>query len=98
MLKQPQYQPIQVADQVMVIWAVTNGMLDEIEIERIREWEAGFMDYMREQRSEIRAAIRETGTLDDETEKKLKQAVQEYNRRFHVEQGTARGEPSAAGA
>ena len=84
--------------QVAVIWAVTNGLLDEIEIEAIREWEAGFIDYMREQRSEIRAAIQETGKLDEETEKKLREAVEEYNRRFHVEHGTAPEEPVEAGA
>jgi F-type H+-transporting ATPase subunit alpha len=86
-LKQPQYKPVPVADQVTVIWAVTNGLLDEIPIEQIREWEEGFVDYMREQRSEIRDAIHQTGKLEEDTEQNLRDAVEEYNRRFRSEHG-----------
>ncbi|MFO7894384.1 MAG: F0F1 ATP synthase subunit alpha [Longimicrobiales bacterium] len=99
-LKQPQYEPVPVTDQVTVIWAVTNGLLDEIPIERIRDWETGFVEYMREQRSEIRSQVQETGKLEEEAEQKLRDAVEEYNRRFHAEHGTAEEaeEPAAAGA
>ncbi len=86
-LKQPQYAPVPVEDQVTVIWTVTNGHLDEIPVEKLREWETGFVDFMREQRSEIREAISQTGKLEEETEAKLKDAVQEYNRRFKSEHG-----------
>jgi F-type H+-transporting ATPase subunit alpha len=97
-LKQPQYQPMPVADQVTGIWAVTNGLLDEIEIEDIRDWETGFVDYMRQQRSEIRSAVQQTGKLEEETERQLREAVMEYNRRFNAERGRATAEAAAADA
>jgi F-type H+-transporting ATPase subunit alpha len=95
-LKQPQYDPRRVADQVAVIWAVTNGLLDEIEVDRIPEWEAGFLDFMSEQRSELRNTIQETGKLEDETVEGLRSAVEEYNRRFQSEHAGAAAPAGAA--
>jgi F-type H+-transporting ATPase subunit alpha len=52
-LKQPQYSPLSVEEQVMVIYAVTNGHLDAIPVSRIREWERGFLDYTRTQYPQV---------------------------------------------
>jgi F-type H+-transporting ATPase subunit alpha len=84
-LKQPQYDPRPVADQVMVIWAVTNGKLDQVPVERISDWEEGFLAFMSEQRSELRNTLQETGKLDDETLDGLTKAVEEFTRRFQSE-------------
>ncbi len=94
-LKQPQYQPMPVEHQVMVIYAVTNGYLDDIEIEKIREWEAGFHEYLRNQRPEIGQAIRESGALEDETAGKLEAAIEDYNQSFTEQHAAA---PAEAGA
>ncbi|MFP4622913.1 MAG: F0F1 ATP synthase subunit alpha [Gemmatimonadota bacterium] len=94
-LKQRQYDPMVVEQQVMVIYAVTNGYLDEIAVERIRDWEAGFHEYMETQRPEIGKAIRETKQLDDEAIEKLKAAIQDYNRSF-AERTPGAGAPATA--
>jgi F-type H+/Na+-transporting ATPase subunit alpha len=92
-LKQPQYDPMRVQHQVMVLYAVTNGYLDEVPIERLQEWEAGFHEFVRDQRPDIGRAILETGALGDETVEKLKAALDEYNARFA--HGGAAAEPNA---
>jgi F-type H+-transporting ATPase subunit alpha len=48
-LKQGQYQPMPVEQQVMIIFAVTNGFIDDVEVSQVREWEAGFHAYMKAQ-------------------------------------------------
>ncbi len=81
-LKQSQYSPMPVQHQVMVIYAVTNGYLDDVPVGQIQRWEAGFHEFLREQRPEIGRAIRESGTLSDETTAKLETAIEDYNSRF----------------
>jgi F-type H+/Na+-transporting ATPase subunit alpha len=84
-LKQRQYDPMPVEHQVMVLYAVTNGYLDKIAIEDIQRWEAGFHEFMREQRPDVGRAIRASGKLDDEMTEKLKAALEDYNSRFGQE-------------
>jgi F-type H+-transporting ATPase subunit alpha len=83
-LKQPQHDPQPVADQVMVIYALTNGFLDNVPVERIREWEAGFLEFMRDQRSEVGEAIATSGALSDETVSALDASIREYDERFRM--------------
>jgi F-type H+-transporting ATPase subunit alpha len=82
-LKQPQYAPMPVEHQVMIIYAVTNGYLDDVPVEQIREWEAGFHDFMRTQRPAVGEAIRTTKQLSKETEEALVAAIQEYKSVFN---------------
>ncbi|MBO8142833.1 MAG: F0F1 ATP synthase subunit alpha [Firmicutes bacterium] len=81
-LKQGQYQPMPVEEQVAVIYAATNGYLDSLPVEAVRKFEAGFLQFLRNERTEILTAIRETGQLDAELEEKLKSAIQEFKNRF----------------
>ncbi|MEK7665541.1 MAG: F0F1 ATP synthase subunit alpha [Patescibacteria group bacterium] len=78
LLKQKQYAPMPFEEQVVVIFAVTNGLLDNIEVEKIREWEEGFLEHMRMQKSDILKKICETGKLEDQTVEALKKAVEKY--------------------
>ena len=78
LLKQKQYAPMPFEEQVVVIFAVTNGLLDNIEVEKIREWEEGFLEHMRTQKSDILKKICETGKLEDQTVEALKKAVEKY--------------------
>jgi len=82
LLKQPQYRPYHVADQVMSIFAGVNGYLDAVPREKVREWEDGFLRFMREERPEIRQRIIEKKQLDDELTSSLRSAIEEYQRRF----------------
>ncbi|MFS8534707.1 MAG: F0F1 ATP synthase subunit alpha [Limnochordales bacterium] len=81
-LKQGQYQPMPVEEQVVVIYAATNGYLDDLPVESVRKWEAGFLNFMRTERPEILETIRTTGQLSEETENQLKQAIVEFKGRF----------------
>ena len=81
-LKQGQYQPMPVEEQVMVIFAGTRGQLDDIKPSDILEWEASFHDFIRANHPEIGAAIRESGDLSDEIEGRLNSAIADYNKYF----------------
>jgi F-type H+-transporting ATPase subunit alpha len=84
-LKQPQYQPMPVENQVAVIYAVTNGYLDEIEIDKLRAWELGFHQTMQSKHEDVLTGIREGGQLTDELTEQLVSAVQSYNETFAAE-------------
>ena len=58
-LKQGQYQPMPVEEQVAVIWTATNGYLDDVPVERVREFEAEFLDYLRTTQADILLPHRE---------------------------------------
>jgi F-type H+-transporting ATPase subunit alpha len=79
-LKQPQFQPLPVAQQVAIIYAVTNGLLDDVKIESVREWETQFHDLMRTAHPEVLEAITRDKRLTDETTEALKNAIAEFKR------------------
>ena len=81
-LKQPQYQPVPVEEQVMIIYAVSNKYLADIEVSDIGEFEAGLMEFMRNQYAEVGTAIREKGAMDDKVEETLKKAIEEFRADF----------------
>jgi F-type H+-transporting ATPase subunit alpha len=77
-LKQPQYHPMAVAQQVMIIFAVTNGFLDDVEVPGIRAWELGFHEFMAAQHAEIGDEIRAKRALSDDLIARLRQAIEDY--------------------
>ena len=77
-LKQPQYQPMPVEDQVMIIWVATNGLLDQVPVSRVGEFKREFLQYMRTTHSDVGRTINETKTLDDQTVEALRAAVQDF--------------------
>jgi F-type H+-transporting ATPase subunit alpha len=84
-LKQGQYVPMAVEDQVMVIYAVTQGFLDDVDVNHILGWEKSFLEYVRAAHPGIGAAIRDEGVLSEETEKGLRKAIEEHKRIFRTE-------------
>jgi F-type H+/Na+-transporting ATPase subunit alpha len=80
LLKQPQYQPVPFADEVMVLYAGTRGMLDKVPVERVREWETAFRQFMSSQRPEVAQMLIEQGQISDEIEAKLRSAIEDFNR------------------
>ena len=79
-LKQPQYQPMPVERQVMIIFAVTNGYLDDVAPEDIKAWEQGFLDFMEAQHPELGQEIRTRKLLPDELAARLRAAIDEYKK------------------
>ncbi|KAB3539703.1 F0F1 ATP synthase subunit alpha [Alkaliphilus pronyensis] len=81
-LKQPQYQPVSVENQVMIIYAVTNKYLTDIELDKIRSFESEFLTYMKDHHPEVGAFIKEQGLLDEKMENTLKAAIEEFKKQF----------------
>ena len=86
-LKQPQFQPMPVEEQVMIIFAGTQGYLDDIPVELVRTFEDGFHPYMREKYPDIGEKIRREKQLDADTEADLRRAIEEYKALFKQEHG-----------
>ena len=84
-LKQPQYQPMAVEQQVMVIYAVTNGFLDQIPVPQIKEWERTFLEFVEKQFPQVPQRIRADKVLSKESEADLKRAIEGFNQQFNPE-------------
>jgi F-type H+-transporting ATPase subunit alpha len=78
-LKQPQYQPVPFAHEVVAIFAGTNKLADQVEIERITEWEAGLISYMEASHSDILKEIRTKMAISDDLRPKLREAIESFN-------------------
>ena len=87
LLKQPQYSPYPVEEQVVSIWAGTSGQLDDVPVEDIRRFESEFLDYLRRDQPGVLTAIRETGNLTDDDVTVLKDAIGRFRRTFEVTGG-----------
>jgi len=81
-LKQPQYQPMLMEEQVIVIYAATKGYLTNIETARLQSWSASFLDSLRKNHAEIIASIKDTNALADDNAKALGSAIEEFNKSF----------------
>ncbi len=80
LLKQGQYQPMAMVDQVMMIYAGTRGHLDDVKREDVAMWEKEFLTFVRDQMPELRKTIDESNQLDDKSEKTLEGAIAEFKR------------------
>ncbi len=80
LLKQPQYSPMRLDHQVMVVYAGTNGYLDDIPVEKIRAFESAFIRFMDATYPEVGARIMTAKEIDPTTEETLKKAIQEFKR------------------
>jgi F-type H+/Na+-transporting ATPase subunit alpha len=81
-LKQAQFRPMSVSEQVMVIFAVTNGHLDDIPLAQVKEWEAGFYPFLAERYPEVGVNIERTKNLDDNVKETLNRACADYTAQF----------------
>lgn len=78
LLKQGQYAPLPWYKETVAIYAAVNGYLDDLAVEKIGEWEEKFLKYIEDMHPDIFDALRETQDLDEETETKLKKALEEF--------------------
>ena len=82
LLKQPQFSPLKMEEQVCVIYAGVNGYLDPLPVDRVRAFEDGLLGTLRGQHADILNAIRDSRDLDDATAGKLKGVVDSYAKTF----------------
>ncbi len=80
LLKQPQYQPMKLTDQVAIIYAGTKGMLDNVEVEKVAQWKEDFLRAYNTQFSDVANAIQDNANdWDDDMAAKLEQAIETFN-------------------
>lgn len=82
LLKQPQFSPLKMEEQVVVIYAGVNGYLDPIPVNRVRAFEDGLLSLVRTKNNDILEDIRKTNDLSSDSEKKLKGVVDAYAKTF----------------
>jgi len=82
LLKQPQFNPMPVEEQVASIYAGTNGFIDSVPTSDVTRYEAAMLSYLRSEHGDILKTIRETKQLDDDTAGKLKSALTEFGKTF----------------
>jgi F-type H+-transporting ATPase subunit alpha len=80
MLKQGQYVPLALADQVALLYAGTKGLIDSVPVSRVKEWQTGFLRSF--STSDVRESIESARTLDADQEAKLKAAIESYTAAF----------------
>ena len=85
LLKQDKYQPVPLAEQVAVLYAGTQGHIDKVPVARVKEWEAGFVRFMRSERPGVLEAIETQKALDDQLIERLKAAISTFNHQFGVD-------------
>jgi F-type H+-transporting ATPase subunit alpha len=81
-LKQGELDPMPVEEQVVVLYAASNGYLDEIETDTVTDWERQFRDFMRDTHGDLLEAIREEQKLSAENEEKLEEIIENFNSNY----------------
>ncbi len=84
LLKQPQYKPLPVQEQVASMYAATRGFMDEVPVAAVRKFESEFLDFMRNSKADVLKAIVEKQAITDEIEGKLKAAIEEFKKGFQA--------------
>jgi F-type H+/Na+-transporting ATPase subunit alpha len=82
LLKQPQFSPLKMEEQVSVIYAGVNGFLDKLPLDKVRPFEDGLLTFLRAKNPEILEAIRSSGDLASDVEAKLRAAVETFAASF----------------
>jgi F-type H+-transporting ATPase subunit alpha len=95
LLKQPQYSPYPVEEQVVSIWAGTTGKLDDVPVEDILRFERELLDYL-ERNTKVLTTLRDTNVLDDDTTAELEKKVEAFKLEFRTSSGQALHEKFAA--
>ena len=81
-LKQPQYQPVPVEKQVAIIYATTNGFIDDVPVPQVRKWERDFLAHLESTNAELLADIKTKKALDDALTARLKAAIEAFKPKF----------------
>src|SRR5215203_2230502 len=87
-LKQPQYQPLTVEKQVVVIYAATNGYLDPIPVEQVRAYEDELFRFLETSKGDLMAQLTEKKAIDDAVKPELNKALEDFGKTFAATAGT----------
>ncbi|GAA1440886.1 F0F1 ATP synthase subunit alpha [Nocardiopsis tropica] len=98
LLKQGQYSPYSMEQQVVSIWAGTTGRVDDVPVEDVRRFEDDFLDHLGREHAGILETIRDTGKFESETEKSLDLALEKFKQGFQTSAGTLLGTEAEAEA
>ena len=82
LLKQDQYVPMPVDDQIIVIYAGTQGFLDDLPVEALKSFEEGLLRYVRAEKQDLKKEIREKKALDDDLRAKISDAITAFKKTF----------------
>ncbi len=96
LLKQPQFQPMNVIDQVMVIYAGTKGYLDKVPIKEVLPWQDQFLRFMRTERSDVRNSLVKTKKFNPDIEKQLGEAINAFQSHYTPPAGARKEAVKAA--
>jgi F-type H+-transporting ATPase subunit alpha len=86
-LKQPQYAPVPVPEQVIVIWAVTNGKLDDVPVTEVQRFNEELREYFRSRHSDVLEHMATEGTLPDDLAEKISSAIDDFKASFDIDAG-----------
>ena len=87
-LKQNQYSPMPVEEQVIIIYTVTNGYLDDLPVDNLQRFEEEYLNFVDSNYVEVKEEIVESGKLSDELKEKLDEMVKEFKEMFQVQKNT----------
>ncbi len=82
LLKQPQYRPMPAQEQVASIYAATNGYLDDVPVEKVRDFEDAFLSFMRDTKKDILDTIRDKKVLSDELKASMNSAIEQFKQGY----------------
>jgi F-type H+-transporting ATPase subunit alpha len=83
LLKQPQYSPVEMEDQVAAIFAANSGFLDTVPVNKVKAFESGLVSFLKSKYSAVLASIKEKGDLPDELKAQLLTGIEEFSKTFY---------------
>jgi F-type H+-transporting ATPase subunit alpha len=88
-LKQPQYQPVPVEKQVVIIYAATNGFLDPVEVDQVSAYQSALFQFLDTRRAQLLTSLAEKKQIDDQIKADLNQTLKEFGESFAAGRKTA---------
>jgi len=82
-LKQGQYNPMDVEDQVLILFALTNGYLDDIEVKKVQRFEKEYLEFIHSNCADIMADLKKTKDIDEKLDQKIKNALERFKKSFN---------------
>jgi F-type H+-transporting ATPase subunit alpha len=84
LLKQPQFRPLSVGEQVVVVYAGTNGFIDSVPVAQVNRWEKEFLEFLSTSHASLAQEIEKRKALDDELKRQIETVVKDFNAAFQV--------------
>lgn len=89
LLKQPQYSPMNVIDQIFSIYAGTRGYLDKVPINKVQQWEKDFLDFVHRERQDVWNELESSGKLTDEIESGIKKSIEDFASTYKISESAS---------